>query len=523
MSQAAMGTLNYMAPEQRENAQGVDHRADIYSLGVVFYEMLTGEVPMGRFDPPSKRVQVDVRLDEVVLRALEREPARRYQQVSEVKSNVETITAATPAVPAPPPNAPAPAITRPTLANLVIKPMIGLVVLWLALWFFARNWSYIIGLILLIAGIPASFFEWRCKVASQGLRWRQLPPALRRRGNWRLAAAAVGGVASLIAGAVFFPSHSVEWREEWFYPKSHSYEKIGLAGNISSYQVPAWNTNSVAAPGTMAIKIYRKDSAPAMLTFTLPGLRVENDSRDPGQPSSVLTLDVLTNWLHDSARLDVSQPQAQAEARQLMKLFEPYYDAAPPAWQQLHTKAVAGLPNFDFGGLTAPLAEYGAFGALGFALIGIPGVCLCIFYLLALPTFKRTFAEARAEIEAGRWTPPTLAPKRFPAAIKVLLATSLIPIALAVEAAFHGESEAMFVILLSLGILIIVVRQLQSRRQIQLARERGLWPQLGEFPTHEHVKLLAQAGEEILAIKLYRQMHGVSLADAKAVVEKLAG
>jgi hypothetical protein len=206
-----------------------------------------------------------------------------------------------------------------------------------------------------------------------------------------------------------------------------------------------------------------------------------------------------------------------------MKLFEPYYDAAPPAWQQLHTKAVAGLPNFDFGGLTAPLAEYGAFGALGFALIGIPGVCLCIFYLLALPTFKRTFAEARAEIEAGRWTPPTLAPKRFPAAIKVLLATSLIPIALAVEAAFHGESEAMFVILLSLGILIIVVRQLQSRRQIQLARERGLWPQLGEFPTHEHVKLLAQAGEEILAIKLYRQMHGVSLADAKAVVEKLAG
>ncbi|HET6408322.1 MAG TPA: serine/threonine-protein kinase [Chthoniobacteraceae bacterium] len=86
-----MGTAEYMAPEQRRSSQGVDHRADIYSLGVVFYEMLTGEVPMGRFDPPSKRVQVDVRLDDVVLRTLEREPERRYQKVSEVKTSVEAI------------------------------------------------------------------------------------------------------------------------------------------------------------------------------------------------------------------------------------------------------------------------------------------------------------------------------------------------------------------------------------------------------------------------------------------------
>lgn len=86
-----MGTVRYMAPEQMDNPQEVDHRADIYSLGVVFYEMLTGEVPMGRFAPPSRKVEVDVRLDEVVLRSLEREPEHRFQHVSEVRSEVESI------------------------------------------------------------------------------------------------------------------------------------------------------------------------------------------------------------------------------------------------------------------------------------------------------------------------------------------------------------------------------------------------------------------------------------------------
>ncbi|TQF10800.1 serine/threonine protein kinase, partial [Myxococcus llanfairpwllgwyngyllgogerychwyrndrobwllllantysiliogogogochensis] len=88
----SMGTLSYMAPEQRVDAKNADARADIFSLGVILYEWLTGEVPLGTFDPPSQRKPgLDPRVDSIVTKCLKPDPEDRYPSVAALIADLELL------------------------------------------------------------------------------------------------------------------------------------------------------------------------------------------------------------------------------------------------------------------------------------------------------------------------------------------------------------------------------------------------------------------------------------------------
>ncbi|MEM7391260.1 MAG: serine/threonine-protein kinase, partial [Verrucomicrobiota bacterium] len=99
LTNQVMGTPIYMAPEQRKNKMDVDHRADIYSVGVMFYQMLTGELPSGNFTLPSKKAKLHKRIDKVVLKAMEEEPGERYQNIMDIKTELTTAGFSTGSVP----------------------------------------------------------------------------------------------------------------------------------------------------------------------------------------------------------------------------------------------------------------------------------------------------------------------------------------------------------------------------------------------------------------------------------------
>ena len=187
----ALGTPRYMAPEQGEHPESVDHRADIYSLGAVFYEMLTGEVPSGPILPPSQQVQVDVRLDEIVLRALADSPELRWQSAADLRTQVETVVQY-PALSGevPPPLDTAPTVRMPSqedhgTTSLHASP--------------GRGWFWL-AIALLVPGIPVGALGgWVLAKVLQDPNWNPAPAeALFSISVW------VAGSLLLLGGAAAF-------------------------------------------------------------------------------------------------------------------------------------------------------------------------------------------------------------------------------------------------------------------------------------------------------------------------------
>ncbi|MEO8840944.1 MAG: serine/threonine-protein kinase [Kofleriaceae bacterium] len=99
-----IGTPRYMAPEQARAASQIDHRADLYSLGCILYEMIVGEAPFpkggsgeviamhlfGEVTPPRERVpELSLELDTIIMRLLQKEPADRYANAAELAKALE--------------------------------------------------------------------------------------------------------------------------------------------------------------------------------------------------------------------------------------------------------------------------------------------------------------------------------------------------------------------------------------------------------------------------------------------------
>ncbi|MHC4491407.1 MAG: protein kinase domain-containing protein, partial [Planctomycetota bacterium] len=87
-----LGTYEYMAPEVRESVKEADARSDIYATAVVLYEMLTGELPIGRFALPSRKIPgVDRRLDRILERGLAKDPDDRYARASRMEEDIDAL------------------------------------------------------------------------------------------------------------------------------------------------------------------------------------------------------------------------------------------------------------------------------------------------------------------------------------------------------------------------------------------------------------------------------------------------
>ncbi|MEM9281017.1 MAG: protein kinase [Verrucomicrobiota bacterium] len=92
MTNVAVGTPDFVAPEALDPDKTPDHRADLYAVGVMLYQMLTGTIPRGNFRLPSDLIpDIDPRVDGIIERSMETDPADRYSSASQIRSAIDPI------------------------------------------------------------------------------------------------------------------------------------------------------------------------------------------------------------------------------------------------------------------------------------------------------------------------------------------------------------------------------------------------------------------------------------------------
>lgn len=90
-SDMSMGTPDFIAPEALMTGIKVDQRADLFAIGVMLYNMLTGEIPRGLFQMPSVRVGADARFDQIITKAMQTDREHRYQSAQEIRQDLDVI------------------------------------------------------------------------------------------------------------------------------------------------------------------------------------------------------------------------------------------------------------------------------------------------------------------------------------------------------------------------------------------------------------------------------------------------
>ena len=92
-SGTVMGTYNYMSPEQRESSDNVTERSDLYSIGVVMYELFTGKIPTGVFPEPFRlNTEIEPELNQLILSCLNQDPELRPQSAEQLKNDLLAIS-----------------------------------------------------------------------------------------------------------------------------------------------------------------------------------------------------------------------------------------------------------------------------------------------------------------------------------------------------------------------------------------------------------------------------------------------